>query len=218
MAAIRTFLFVLTFLLFQTSTLFALPVVSSARAPTLLQKRRPGPTPEFSLRTRRIDPAQFKTFVKFLGYQVSYLGYDASKVEPHWQSLAFIPSMMELVRLQMSSFPNRRQFVPLSSNDHDLRIYAMPLFMQEFDRHRGVMGYIAGTGDNSGSQRAMILGVRRSHPLDLTLYRGPAGAEPAIIELYGIASFKHAATFHSRIENPWFYRHVAASLKSILRP
>ncbi|KIS66300.1 uncharacterized protein UMAG_05300 [Mycosarcoma maydis] len=215
-----TFLFFLFALVTLHLHAWALP----SQKPALSDKESPhlekrDPTQRYNLRTVSLNQDSFRELVRLLGYQVSFLGYSASKVEPHLQNTDSIQSMMGLIHRQMSSFPNRRQFIPLTSKDRNIRTYAMPLFLDEFKRHREVLGNFAGAGygDNVGSQRALIFGVRRPNLLDLTLYRGPTGGEPAIVELYGIASFKNARTFHSRVELPWQDRYIAQSLHEILR-
>lgn len=170
-----------------------------------------------SFKVSHLSPKQMHILAALLDRHVKYLGYDASSVQPHFKSLSIIPLMADDVRKQMVSFPDRRQFIHLATYGGALKVYAMPLFVEKFNKYRPILGSVAGTGDSFGVQRVMLLGVRKPQPLDLTLYRGPQGGEQAKVELYGIAGFSRAATFHSRIENMWFGKPVAESLKEILR-
>ena len=168
-----------------------------------------------TLNTRRLDGPELQTYVELLAGRVSYLGYDASSFQQHWQSLSFMGRMAEVVRLQMTRYPDKRQFIPLADNHRSLKVYAMPLTISEFGHWRTILGHFAG---DSGYQRVMILGVIHNDPTALTLYRGPALEVKPKVELYGIVSVTHAQTLHIRMEIPWFGQHVAVPLKDILLP
>ncbi|KAJ9474051.1 ATP-dependent DNA helicase RecQ [Pseudozyma hubeiensis] len=215
MSANLLLMFLLYHLLVHVSSSTATPLGSTIAVATRFDKRQ-SPN-QFILSSRPLPPPHFKMLVNILDREVASLGYAASKAEPHWQSQETIPSLAGTVHAQLTSFPKRRQFMGLANDGQGTKIYAVPLFHQDFDRHRPIIGDFAGTGASKGSQRVLIVGVRKPAPLDLTLYRGPANLQPAKVEMYGLAQFDHAATFHFRLERPWLNRDIAESLEDVLR-